>query len=156
LCHCPVAEPGAGNFFFSFERHRVLRVNVFRTMASPSVSPPQDNIRAFVTWQTSIPSGPTFRMMGFQVAHYPWFKGSKLADGRDYLTHVGTHWSMDVPFVALFLLFAVAPAIRIGIAWRGRVADLRGRCQKCRYDLTGNPSGVCPECGSPWGSIVKS
>lgn len=22
-------------------------------------------------------------------------------------------------------------------------------CQKCEYDLTGNVSGVCPECGTP-------
>ena len=24
----------------------------------------------------------------------------------------------------------------------------RGHCQQCGYDLTGNESGVCPECGS--------
>jgi hypothetical protein len=24
-----------------------------------------------------------------------------------------------------------------------------GRCEKCLYDLTGNVSGVCPECGTP-------
>lgn len=24
-----------------------------------------------------------------------------------------------------------------------------GHCQRCRYDLTGNLSGVCPECGQP-------
>jgi undecaprenyl pyrophosphate phosphatase UppP len=24
-----------------------------------------------------------------------------------------------------------------------------GRCQKCGYDLTGNVSGRCPECGTP-------
>jgi ABC-type ATPase with predicted acetyltransferase domain len=23
-----------------------------------------------------------------------------------------------------------------------------GTCHKCRYDLTGNTSGVCPECGT--------
>ena len=26
---------------------------------------------------------------------------------------------------------------------------LRGRCESCDYDLTGNVSGVCPECGVP-------
>lgn len=26
-----------------------------------------------------------------------------------------------------------------------------GHCQKCGYDLTGNVSGVCPECGTPVG-----
>jgi len=24
-----------------------------------------------------------------------------------------------------------------------------GFCQKCLYDLTGNISGICPECGKP-------
>jgi hypothetical protein len=24
-----------------------------------------------------------------------------------------------------------------------------GHCQRCRYDLTGNTSGMCPECGKP-------
>jgi len=24
-----------------------------------------------------------------------------------------------------------------------------GHCQKCGYNLTGNVSGVCPECGTP-------
>ncbi len=27
-----------------------------------------------------------------------------------------------------------------------------GQCPKCEYDLTGNVSGICPECGTP---IVK-
>ncbi len=27
-----------------------------------------------------------------------------------------------------------------------------GRCIRCRYDLTGNLSGVCPECGTPTGT----
>ncbi len=25
----------------------------------------------------------------------------------------------------------------------------RGRCRTCEYDLIGNVSGVCPECGTP-------
>jgi len=25
----------------------------------------------------------------------------------------------------------------------------KGLCRKCGYDLTGNVSGVCPECGTP-------
>jgi hypothetical protein len=24
-----------------------------------------------------------------------------------------------------------------------------GKCRKCGYDLTGNQSGLCPECGTP-------
>lgn len=28
-------------------------------------------------------------------------------------------------------------------------AFIPGRCTKCGYNLTGNVSGVCPECGTP-------
>lgn len=33
--------------------------------------------------------------------------------------------------------------------WLSRPADDHPRCTTCRYDLTGNTSGVCPECGTP-------
>jgi hypothetical protein len=35
----------------------------------------------------------------------------------------------------------------MGWAW-GRVKWKKGTCRKCGYDLSGNVSGVCPECGS--------
>ena len=56
------------------------------------------------------------------------------------------HLSLWIPFV----LFAAYPTI----AWiRGPVRRWRRRqrslCLTCGYDLTGNVSGVCPECGTP-------
>jgi hypothetical protein len=33
------------------------------------------------------------------------------------------------------------------IRWAKRARE-PGRCPKCGYDLTGNTSGVCPECGT--------
>jgi len=30
-----------------------------------------------------------------------------------------------------------------------RAMEVRKLCHQCEYDLTGNESGVCPECGSP-------
>ena len=34
------------------------------------------------------------------------------------------------------------------IAWYRSRPPPPGHCQKCSYDLTGNESGVCPECGA--------
>lgn len=50
----------------------------------------------------------------------------------------------------LFLIFIVIQFIYRGrreidaVDWQGE-----GRCAKCGYDLRGNVSGVCPECGAP-------
>ena len=37
-----------------------------------------------------------------------------------------------------------------GFAWSAEIERKRrhGRCEACGYDLTGNVSGVCPECGT--------
>lgn len=47
--------------------------------------------------------------------------------------------------ISLMLLLPVWAAYRFD-QWRKR-ASQPGVCRKCGYDLTGNVSGVCPECG---------
>ena len=47
------------------------------------------------------------------------------------------------------LLFVIIPVARLlGIRGHGSFASDRV-CAVCGYDLTGNTSGVCPECGTP-------
>lgn len=57
-----------------------------------------------------------------------------------------------VPCCSLWLLlipFGVATAA----AWERKVPAIppmvSPRCHQCDYDLTGNVSGICPECGTP-------
>ena len=53
-----------------------------------------------------------------------------------------------VPLWMLFILFAAYPLVAFARGpvrrWRQRK---RGGCQNCGYNLTGNVSRVCPECG---------
>ena len=51
--------------------------------------------------------------------------------------------------VAAAFCFAVAALARFQLHRQGVQTDRRdaGRCTRCGYDLTGNVSGVCPECG---------
>lgn len=53
--------------------------------------------------------------------------------------------------VSLWLLFAVSALYPAIVFIRGplrrRWRRKRGRCAQCGYDLTGNVSGVCSECG---------
>jgi outer membrane protein assembly factor BamB len=54
-------------------------------------------------------------------------------------------WSLLAP--APF--FPAAWLIRAALRWRRRRRVRTGRCLACNYSLTGNISGVCPECGTP-------
>ncbi len=49
--------------------------------------------------------------------------------------------------VALLLAY---PALAVGRdRWRAHHRPKEGFCQQCAYDLTGNITGICPECGAP-------
>ena len=101
-----------------------------------------------VFFSSSLPPGPS----GF------WFWGN------NYGEHLWPWWqwhptlefegpvvaSLAVPMWIPFVLIAV-PSF---IAWRV-TRHLPGHCRKCQYDLTGNVSGVCPECGSKTGQHVS-
>jgi hypothetical protein len=61
----------------------------------------------------------------------------------------GVHVKVQVPLWALVATFSCYPAI---VFLRGPLRrwrrQRRGMCAACGYDLTGNVSGVCPECGA--------
>ena len=67
-----------------------------------------------------------------------------LVDG----TQPHTVYVVDCPTWVPVVVLAVYPTLAFIRAplrrWRRR---RRGLCIKCGYDLTGNESGVCPECG---------
>lgn len=50
---------------------------------------------------------------------------------------------LDVPLWLPFVLVLLPTAF----LWHRDPRPLPGHCRKCGYDLTGNESGVCPECG---------
>ena len=49
----------------------------------------------------------------------------------------------------LGLLFVAATMVVYFVSFRRWRADPTPRCTECGYNLTGNVSGRCPECGSP-------
>ena len=54
-----------------------------------------------------------------------------------------------IPMYALLAVFSVLPFLRVAAQIRRRRRAARGECGNCGYNLTGNTSGVCPECGKP-------
>ena len=89
-----------------------------------------------VSWQPRTPYRPRWagqtNRLGFRYNVY--------SDGSGYAR--APLWSVAAAGGAV----ACAAAF---LARRPRRRDRAGRCPACGYDLTGNVSGVCPECGSP-------
>lgn len=54
-------------------------------------------------------------------------------------------FARDTGILPLWLLLCLAVAATGFLWWRNRAPV--GHCGKCGYDLTGNVSGRCPECG---------
>ncbi len=71
--------------------------------------------------------------------------------GLNWPSHIsdrsfGVAWSsVRVPLWLPLLTIAIPTAI---LFWRDRRRIPRGHCRRCGYDLTGNVSGKCPECGT--------
>jgi hypothetical protein len=95
-----------------------------------------------------------WRPVGWRLAHesYPPAPGWSLASYTGWskpswrlVSHTGSSWCwLEVPLWMPFLIVALPT----GFLWyRDRRRIPPGHCQKCGYNLTGNVSGACPECG---------
>jgi hypothetical protein len=58
-------------------------------------------------------------------------------------------YAFQVPLWFLVLLFSAYPVFALTRLALGRRHPPPGHCQNRGYDLTGNVSGRCPECGQP-------
>ena len=67
------------------------------------------------------------------------------------LTAAALDGLLPTPYMALALFGVVAALFYAFLERPSRLSSARrsaGLCLKCGYDLTGNVSGVCPECGA--------
>src|SRR5262249_43674175 len=69
----------------------------------------------------------------------PYFGNLRIVDGP--LT-----WDMELPFWFCGVIFAIPCIIA---RCRHHSPHPPGVCRICRYNLTANESGICPECGTP-------
>ena len=57
-------------------------------------------------------------------------------------------WTIFLPLWIPFLLIGI---VVVWFWWSDARSFVAGGCEACGYDLTGNSSGVCPECGTSVG-----
>lgn len=77
------------------------------------------------------------------VAHQP--SPPLCVVGSSWLAAMGWWtWYIRIPFWLPFILVGLPTAF---LWWRDRPFP-KGCCQSCGYNLTGNASGICPECGT--------
>lgn len=125
-----------------------------------AIDPPQSFREALDTPVTShwvaqdwnwppVPGRPWWMRLGFGWQH---FRDETHTQSNDHLPLVIRNHMLSVaaPYWAVMLPAAVLPLCGAGRWWRRRRRSRRlrrGQCPSCGYDLTGNVSGVCPECG---------
>lgn len=64
-------------------------------------------------------------------------------------SYYSRYYSIDLPFWMTTILFALYPLYYLTFhTLRNKLQAHRGFCIQCSYNLTGNESGVCPECGT--------
>jgi hypothetical protein len=64
--------------------------------------------------------------------------------------------TLRIPLALLAVLTAIPPWLWCRRTRRVRLAALHNSCLACGYNLTGNVSGVCPECGTAVGACTST
>lgn len=91
--------------------------------------------------------GNKTRVASFGVSCQPQYQGAHIPDGGPtYYIHLKLHTGLWMT------LFAVYPAVTLLRRFKNRDQP---RCA-CGYNLTGNTTGVCPECGTKFSSGGQS
>ncbi len=92
-------------------------------------------VRCFDTLDTPFPQSA-----GLEV--HPWYMGTQLP---------ASQWTPGLWILIPLWIPALLAGVSTFVLWRRSRRIPPGHCKACRYDLTGNVSGVCPECGTSTG-----
>lgn len=111
-----------------------------------------------LTYSVAFGCGWHFAISTLQAAEYGVWKGFR-ADERTFVNQMTRQVQHFVPTVLVCVAVGMA-AWGLCRLFRGEILIPTGSlCMHCGYDLTGNVSGRCPECGTaipPGSTVVRS
>lgn len=99
-------------------------------------------------------NGPLGDMVNFEILGKCFWIGG---NPRMVITRLERHNRQS--FVQFWLFgeiaaaLAILPAVSLLVWLLVRRAYPSGHCRKCGYNLTGNVSGICPECGTACSAV---
>jgi hypothetical protein len=95
--------------------------------------------------RTSQLPGGKFRFLTFRIT-----SRSSLTGARYWVATGAGYWRqhLTLPCWMIGVACAVLPGLRLIQQIRNARRASVGTCGHCSYDLTGNTSGICPECGT--------
>ena len=92
------------------------------------------------------------RLMEYLLRKQEGGARSTFVENQNWLAQVNPNSPMPVryaiPYWPLFLAFLVLPMMSLLRYRRSLIRIQQGRCWSCGYNLSGNESGTCPECGA--------
>ena len=112
---------------------------------------------AFVLIGMAVAGGPLLACGLYFLKHHRWPAGRRSIPVACYVwSYVVAEFAYRMGFnspcaFALWLLAGFVLAIWLLATPPVRPPTPPGICPHCQYDLTGNVSGACPECGTPVG-----
>ncbi len=97
----------------------------------------------------SIAAGLAFGIVNRERAlRLAWFFGIGMFVAQTVPAFLSNRSEWYLSFFLCNLAHVVLPVAAAAALLRLSPVKPPGSCQKCGYDLTGNVSGVCPECGT--------
>jgi len=109
------------------------------------VGPSVNDTSAFDSWKVNIEKRQT-TVLGYRSVSldaYAMFK-----DGEVHGIYYGTCREVAIPVFGMAVVFLTLFSFEALACWRRTRRREEFHCKCCNYNLTGNKSGVCPECGT--------
>jgi len=125
-------------------REGVIVVYIVKPVPN-EIGPSVNDTSAFHSWKANIENRQT-TVLGYRS--HPLDAYTMFKDGEVHGIYYGTRREVTIPIFGIAVVFLALFSFEAVVYWRRTRRRDQFTCTCCNYNLTGNISGVCPECGT--------